>query len=339
MLTERLMEADVDGGFYLTGYSAITDRELDILAEYPWTSLIMDCSAIDDSRLARLHTAASPRRELEVLGLWSAKLLTDQAIAWVVKAFKSIRHFQLADYTSGTNETLKYCLDMPKLTELLLDNWQIDGAGLQYLRRLNRLTYLTLAHFPRFNSANLALLDGMFILSLCLASSKIDCAHLPLLKGIRGLVELDLTDIGLTDNGLGAACEIGTLEALKFEQTADVTDVGFARLASLQRLHRLHACCPLLTDEGGRVLVGLPSLQDLRLTGAQITDDTVKELGERKQITRLGLIDCAGVTDESVDALAGLVNLEKLSVRGTSISKGAFDRLQAVLPNCRMRMN
>lgn len=338
MLTERLLEGKLDGGFHLGTFPEITDPELDLLAKDDWTDLVLDCTAIDDGRLARLSTPESPRRNVGQFGLWNSHLLTDEAIAWIARVFNSVRILHLGDCTKCTNDALNICPDIPKLSELTLDKWSIDGAGLQHLRRINRLQRLTLASLPQFDSAHLAFLQGMFMRGLCLSSSNIDCNHLGLLKGIRGLIDLDLTKIGLTDAGLTTVCQIGTLEVLLFEQTTDVTDAGIARLAALQRLQRLYACCPLLTDEGATTIVGLPNLQDLRLTGAKITDLTVKALGERKELTRLGLIDCPGVTDDSVNALAGLVKLEKLSVRGTAISPAAFQRLEAALPKCKMRM-
>lgn len=339
MLTDRLKEGKCDDDFYLVGYPEITDAELGILAAYPWMGLALDCSAIDDKRLTLLTTTASARRNVQQLGLWNAQLLTDRSVDWIAKAFGSVRQLQLGDCTGCTNDALKVIPDVAKLSDLTLDRWTIDGAGLEHLRRMTRLKRLTLADLVQFNSANLALLDGMFILALCLANSKIDCAHLPLLKGIRGLSVLDLNGIGLTDDGLEGVCSIATLEALTFEEESEVTDAGITHVAKLQRLQRLCAGSPSLSDTGAKTVVQLPNLRELRLAEAQITDATVKALGERKQLSRLALINCVGVTDKSESALSGLVNLEHLSLRGTAITKGAFDRLQAALPKCKMRMN
>ena len=172
---------------------------------------------------------------------------------------------------------------------------------------------------------------------LCLMYSRVDCDDLKLLKDIRRLADLDLTGVPLTNDGLKMLADID-LEELKFEGDSLVTDAGFAVLARFPRLRSLAAACPEVTDVGARTLLDMPALQEVRISRANLTDETVTLLPRCPHLKVLVLESCPKVTDKSESVLAGMKWLTKLSLRGTGMTIEAGQRLQTALPLCKVRL-
>lgn len=337
-LTRNLREGTIPNGFALQQYSEITDAELRILAEFPWSILQLDCTKITDERLLLVRSEEARRqRPVEQLDLWSAGLLTDAAIESIAWLFGSVKVLGLEGCTTCSNNGLVHCADINGLTDLSLDGWTTDGAGLEYLRRVPRLAKLTVSTHVNFDSTNLRHLSGTRLVALCLMYSKVRMEDLSLLLAIPGLADLDLTAIDLDDSGLEAVTGIGGLEALKFEQTKRVTDAGFAKLARLTRLKSLITCSPLVTDTSAAVVVELPHLEKLRFSEAAITDRTVELLPRCPKLSWLTLQECKGVTDGAVNTLATMTGLKRLALRGTSLTPQAVGGLRASLKHCDIR--
>ena len=153
---------------------------------------------------------------------------------------------------------------------------------------------------------------------------------LPPLAKLSGLVDLNLSDTGVTETGLAALAPLDRLETLRFD--LPLSDDGAERLAELPSLRSVNQ--PLrLSARGIAALARLPGLERLNLIGEGVTDDALAPVAGMKSLTSLW-VQNAPVTDAAVESLAGVESLAELHLSGTRVSG---DRLGALagLPNLR----
>jgi hypothetical protein len=145
---------------------------------------------------------------------------------------------------------------------------------------------------------------------LRLGASGITNDGLRAMPAFRRLKEIYLFGNPITDEGLVELGRMPTLEVVGVEGSG-ISDGGVKILAeSLPRLLKAGLIAPRITDQGMKTLAAsLPLLRELRLYGTAITES-------------------------AVPWLARLTRLEKLDLRGTSLSGDAVDRLRRSLPNC-----
>src|SRR6516162_7518551 len=163
---DSLKAAYIDGGFRLLKHENITDDELRLLAAFPWSYLELNCTHITDERLRLLRPQFIPRREVNTLFLENAKLLTNEAIKVVAWAFEAVHTLGLRECLNCTDDGLVSCANINGLADLTLDQWPGAGAGLAHLRKVPKLTRLSVIFQEEFDSSNLAHLRGLTIKDL-----------------------------------------------------------------------------------------------------------------------------------------------------------------------------
>lgn len=131
------------------------------------------------------------------------------------------------------------------------------------------------------------------------------------LKNWKHLRELNVRGTKVTDVGIGHLGGVSSLESLDAGY-ALVTDAGFEPLANLPRLKSLRIGGNKMTDVGLSALRLFPALTALDISGAQRTDS--------------GLWSVA-LTDQGLENIAGLTNLQHLSVKGAKITDTGFQKL------------
>ena len=70
---------------------------------------------------------------------------------------------------------------------------------------------------------------------------------------------------------------------------------------------------------------GLPNLEQIQLSGSNITDDQLRVVSSARHLRGIGLDDTA-ITDEGLKHLEGLPMLETIQAEGTSITDEAIER-------------
>jgi Leucine-rich repeat (LRR) protein len=137
--------------------------------------------------------------------------------------------------------------------------------------------------------------------------------------------------------------ELAKLTGLRHFVSRDahrLSDAGVARLAELAGLRSIYLAGSDLTDESFRVFGKLPQLERLHVARLRLSDAALSHLRNSARLRSLLLEDdlllrrdghrsggnSGGVTDTGMRALAGLVNLEELDLRGSRItSNGAVE--------------
>jgi hypothetical protein len=114
------------------------------------------------------------------------------------------------------------------------------------------------------------------------------------------------------------------LTVLEIEGAANLGDVDWRPLRQLRDLS-LHG-----TKATGAGLHELPELRDLYLDSSAVNVAGLRDVGRLKHLTRLWLLNDAGVTDDGLKGLAGLESLRELKLEFTSVTAAGLKHLQGL---------
>jgi len=159
----------------------------------------------------------------------------------------------------------------------------------------------------------------------------------------------------VTDKDLVIFRSLPDVTTLELNNNPDVSDVGLAHLAGLNKLrtlylHRTRIKGPgirhlprsievlmlsrtPLEDEGLERIKNLTRLTALRVSHTRITDEGLRGLTELPALEDLELRNTK-VTNEGLELLKPLKNLKWLSLQHTNVTGAGILRLQKSLPNC-----
>lgn len=134
-----------------------------------------------------------------------------------------------------------------------------------------------------------------------------------LFVGPQGFVEVRTADLS---GRKIAAADVQSLSGLIYLQSlridrAELNDENIAAIARMSNLKELSMTYTKIGDDGLREVTRLPKLEKLHLTGVP-------------------------VTDKGVALLASMPAVNELFIRWTMITNDGAERLQALLPNCRV---
>jgi hypothetical protein len=136
---------------------------------------------------------------------------------------------------------------------------------------------------------------------------------------------MDENDVGtvtvgdiMTDELLGKISALPMCRELEFVLTKELTPEGLAQLGRMSRLEKLtvsiQAEGPLLGDDVVRNIVGVGSLRELSIIECGLTDAGAKLLRQLPQLRSLSLRQEGRLTDESLQSISKLNELESLSL-------------------------
>jgi internalin A len=279
---------------------------------------------------------------LEDLNLASAEFITDAAIAFL-RGHRQLKTLNLRG-TDVTDTSVSYVAELPQLESLDISFTQISDVGLEPLASLSRLEELNLGgnKISGVGLHVLKLLPKLRKLSFygiqrrnagwCWAPVVTDL-ELETIALLSGLEELNVgfgvalgtprpDDLGPADSE--AECRIagGTR----------VTDLGLAKLASLEKLRRLDLSGSSITASGLRTLTTFRDLRRLSLWNVKGIDDSIgPSLAALTNLTSLDLSNTA-VGDETVRRVANLPHLRRLYVGETNVTPEAVNALKKQHP-------
>jgi hypothetical protein len=161
---------------------------------------------------------------------------------------------------------------------------------------------------------------------LTLKKLEIDDTQLKNLENLTGLVDLDLEETDVSDEGLRWFHKLNKLDRLKLRATL-VTGKGLVHLKPLTSLSDLSIANDSIGDEGLENLVGLKKLTSLNLSRSRVTDQGLKRLAPMSQLHKLD-IEFNKVTDSGIASLVSLKNLRELLLSDTLVTAGCIKYLQ-----------
>jgi Leucine-rich repeat (LRR) protein len=269
-------------------------------------------------------------------------------------------------YVGGkaNDEFLEKLKTLPKLRELNIEVTKlITPQGLTNLGQLPALERLNLfrvnngegglgdaalrnvSHIRTLRSLNIAgsgvTDDGMRALAgmtqlagLSLEGNSLTDTGLKYLAGLTNLQQLDLSQprwdhshMEITDDGLTNLSNLTKLQGLSIEGLEKVTDVGLKHLSRLTELRNFAFAGSAVTTEN----ISFSHLRSLDLTGSQVTDATLDNLGRFHDLQKLSLV-YTSVTDAGMTRIAALKELRQVVLDSGLITDAGIARLRT-LPN------
>jgi F-box/leucine-rich repeat protein 14 len=274
-----------------------------------------------------------------------AKLIKDEdgKVTVINIRFQTLSHDALAtlsDYPDLERLTIQECKGV---TDAMLK----DVAGLAGLEQLELLgvpiTDAALAHLKANKS----------ITTLLLGSTKVNGRGLSQLADTN-IVNLELLGPEFTTEGVRSLAKLAKLETL-FVQCANVEIGGIGDLSSLNKLtswisymtpngkgvgkvianltglQSLHLSAIGLNDqELQAITTQIPSLTDLTLSNAEVTDQGLLQVGELPLLEKLDLSGCEGISDDGLAHLGNLNSLTYLNFVGASVSGTGLTHLTSL---------
>jgi hypothetical protein len=196
-----------------------------------------------------------------------------------------------------------------QLIELQLTGTQVTTAGLQaiQIKNLRRLdvddTKVGEDVFAWPGVANLNILALPFrVTDTNLAAM----SHMVELKGLR-------ITFPVTDTSLMHVSHLLGLRILDVCNGEHITNQGFASLAQLRNLTRLHLRGLKVTDANS--LSSFGNLQKLGIESDTVTCETMRALRPLTNLTALNLSGCCNVADQGLENLSSLIKMRTLELR------------------------
>jgi|GEM_PF-762545 len=162
------------------------------------------------------------------------------------------------------------------------------------------------------------------------------------LKGRAALIQLDVSELELTDDDLETLASLPSLQMLRFSVfpgKGKISDGGLRALGGMQNLSSLVLAGHDIGDEGLAHLAELTQLQSLQIGSRRqrlerLTNDGLKHLSGMTRLRMLHL-DGTAINDDGLKYLAELPQLSMVSLASTQVS-GTGAAPLAKLPNLSM---
>jgi internalin A len=333
----------------------VTDAGLQQLAglkELTWLDLSE--TAITGSGLKHL----APLKNLTTLYL-DVKQLTDANLHTLrdIGLLHAVAHAS-SKFTSSTHLRELRGLHIPRprsaaeVTSFRLQESKVSDVGLKALAGFKNLNSLDISHTAVTDAGLKELRSFKKLASLDLSKTSVTGAGLKEFAGLKQLEALNLADTKVTDRELRELTVLKKLTALTLDGN-QLTDEGLRALREMNLLHALPfrtwhyraksrpRSAPeivefdlseaKISDASLKELADLKNLASLNLRGTKITTAGLKELARFKKLTTLRL-DGQQLTDASLRALreVGLLHVLSDTRAGTFLTPGYDERPKSV---------
>lgn len=271
-------------GLDFNGHQRLTDADVEtLLRPADWTS------------------AATP---LYLLRLRDTQI-TDRAISTINRLFE-LRVLELG--RSISDRGVQGLQGLRRLTVLALGGARVTDAAASVLASMTSLRRLSLAG-TKIGDAGIERLKNLPLRQLDLGGASTD-RSLALLANVGTLEHLDAHAADISQKGLTSLASLPSLHTLFLGPS--IHDDDLAPLGRLKGLRRLDLRGAKLTDLGAHVLADAPQLEELALTDTQITSGALAVL---VRLPYLRYLEISGtpIQAKSLEALTAASSLQVLS--------------------------
>ena len=257
-----------------------------------------------------------------------------------------------------TDDGLAHLSKMRSLRKLDISSSQVTDRGLSFLKEIKTLERIDLPQRDQritdVGLAHLSELPNLKQLSISRAHSASPERNreyytdrgLESLVRCRKLEELGIGSIGISDVGMGHIAQFTSLTKLNLFGCDNVTDTGLSRLAALKSLKNLSVSHSAVSIAGLNKLKPMPDLTNLRVRSFErggaildistltaledlyliprsdevvFVDADLRCLSGLKRLRSLQIVPC-DYTNEGMEYLAGLTNMERLGIGGSGLT-------------------
>ncbi|HEU4338453.1 MAG TPA: hypothetical protein VFS19_00155 [Planctomycetota bacterium] len=216
---------------------------------------------------------------------WSGRqpIIISQSAYEHFAKLKTLEEIELVSHGEPSDECLRLLSGLSKLKKIKLTSTaQVTDAGVAHLAGLPELTELSLWWPEGLTDDSLKRLGE---------HKKLETLHL---WGSKRM----------TDQGLEALSKSKTLKTLTLSHSRAITNRGWAHLEKLTSLQSLTLGCTSLDDSGLAAIGRIQGLEDLSFEYLrELTDAGLVQLRGLKQLRRLHLFDCPGISAEGLKKL------------------------------------
>lgn len=141
---------------------------------------------------------------------------------------------------------------------------------------------------------------------------------------------LRLTETQTSDRAMNFVGQIQSLKKIFLSQ-AVTTDKGIARLSGLTNLEYFACQRAKISDESLKILANLPKLKNLQLQHNYFTNKGLRYIKDMQQLEHLwiGIGEC-DITDEGIQYLTGLKNLQAVDLQGFKVTDQCIPYLKQI---------
>lgn len=218
-----------------------------------------------------------------------------------------------------------------QISHLVIERDQIHEArrlaGLSALKQLERLT-IEGGEINVDDAREIAKLQNLRELTLSLVTVTDD--SLQPLAELRNLERFSLTHRGTGKNdtaaGVAFLTRLPKLRVLELNRLKSLNDGVLPHFASMSQLESLSLAQTAVTGSEIELLLKLPKLNSLTLTGTRVDDTAMEKLAKMSQLESLD-ISYARVTDAGLKHVGALKHLRTLCVGGNPITDRGLEEI------------
>lgn len=248
-----------------------------------------------------------------------------------IEAFPEITSFGVLYADVDTTTVTRTLQKLPNLEVVKLFHCpRITDDVLPFIAALPKLTNVHIGGTGITDRGLPVLLERPSITSLDVRDTAITDAGLAIVAKLPSLLWLAISNDAITDVGLESLREHKTLAAV-WASRCRITDQGMRHLATCPQLAEVLARETHLTDAGIEAIAAAQNLKVLH-AGGTFTRRSIDALAAGPQLHTLLLEGDVRLGDEDIDAIGKLRSVERLHLRGSSITPAGVERLKALLP-------
>lgn len=258
-------------------------------------------------------TTSNLKNLLQIKGLLALKLgwcdLKNTQIKSIAEQLPKLMHLNIQGASHLTAETFQALTQLSQLERLDLSATDVNDAILEPIADLKKLEELYLNDCLNISDEGLKLLQNNKELTVLVLKNcpKITDAGLAPLANLPQLVSLDLSDCPkITSSGLSLLAPLEKLAILKLHACSEI--VSLSPLKNLPQLTGLDLFLTGINDASLKAIQHLP-LTWLNISGCDISDAGLCEIGLLKDLTSLNLTGCHRINDAGLGCLSTLKEL------------------------------
>lgn len=202
----------------------------------------------------------------------------------------------------------------------------IGAAGFKAIGQMTSLRHLRVSGTAVTDQTAISLSGLTNLAALSLQHTAVTDDGLLLLASMPKLKELNLYGTPITDASLETIAGLPVLQKLRLRGTG-VTGENADAFAKMANVVDLDLSETSFVSEGLTSVSNMPSLRLLNLWLTKVDDKGIAALESQLHLTQLNLDNVSGITDQSLDTIHKMTDLELLHLGGTSITSAGLPKL------------
>jgi Leucine-rich repeat (LRR) protein len=291
------------------------------------TLQIMNYRDLDDDMVAQLVGL----KNLKTLALTNS-VIGDPAVEMIATSFPNLTNLDLSSNTNMTNSVLKVIAEMGQLERLTLVQNRFNDLGTGRLKDLTNLRLLDLRGNMEVGDMTMEIIGELpALVAFKHRSTTVSDFGVENLAQSKTLRALLMQDFGITSMAGEQLAKLEGLSELEIFRCQGFGSDGVLALKGMKLSRLTLRDLPMVDDMAMEVFTDLPELKRLYLhENDSVSDYGLENLKNLETLEELDIWSVSQMTDATIDVIAGLPNLQKLSIRETGVTDAAIDKLLAM---------